>query len=33
MPPEAARGSAAEPPLALRFEDLFDHVGTLDVRY
>jgi hypothetical protein len=33
MPPEAARGSAAESPLALRFEDLFDHVGTLDVRY
>jgi hypothetical protein len=33
MPPEAAQGSAAGPPLAVRFEDLFDHVGTLDVRY
>ena len=33
MPPEAARQSAAAPPLAVRFEDLFDHVGTLDVCY
>jgi hypothetical protein len=32
MPREGAQGSAAEP-LAVRFEDLFDHVGTLDVRY
>jgi hypothetical protein len=33
MPPEAMQESADEPPLALRFEDLFDHVGTFDVRY
>ena len=33
MPPEVEEGSAAERPLAVRFEDLFDHVGTFDVRY
>ena len=33
MPREGVPGSAAEAPLAVRFEDLFDHVGTLDVRY
>jgi hypothetical protein len=32
MPRELTRAKAAEP-LAVRFEDLFDHVGTLDVRY
>lgn len=33
MPPEVEEGSAAERPLAVRFEDLFDQVGTFDVRY
>jgi hypothetical protein len=33
MPPEVEEGSAAERPLAVRFEDLFEHVGTLDVCY
>jgi hypothetical protein len=33
MQPEAAQGSTTEPPLAVRFEDLFDQVGTFDVRY
>jgi hypothetical protein len=33
MPREGGQGGAAEPPLAVRFEDLFDHVGTFDVRY
>ena len=33
MPPEVEEGSAAERPLVVRFEDLFDHVGTFDVRY
>ena len=30
---EAERRNATEPPLVLRFEDLFDDVGTFDVRY
>ena len=30
---EAEQRNATEPPLALRFEDLFDDVGTFDVRY
>ena len=30
---EAEQRNATEPPLVLRFEDLFDDVGTFDVRY
>jgi hypothetical protein len=35
MPPEPTPppGRETMAPLALRFEDLFDHVGTLDLRY
>jgi hypothetical protein len=33
MPRDAERRCEATSPLAVRFEDLFDHVGTLDVRY
>jgi hypothetical protein len=33
MRPEASPACTAPPPLALRFEDLFDDVGTFELRY